>query len=41
MKRNTLEKLRQCLLSLEPRVEISKRILERAAIPIERMLAVK
>jgi len=41
MKRNTLEKLRDCLLNLEPRVELSPEIMERAAIPIERMLAVK
>jgi quinolinate synthase len=41
MKRNTLEKLRQCLLNLQPRVELSEETMERAAIPIERMLAVK
>jgi len=41
MKRNTLEKLHQCLLNLQPRVELSKQTMERAAIPIERMLAVK
>ena len=41
MKRNTLEKLLDCLRDLEPRVEISPDILERAALPIERMLAVK
>ena len=41
MKRNTLEKLRQCLLNLQPRVELSEQTMERAAIPIERMLAVK
>lgn len=41
MKRNTLEKLRDCLRDLEPRVEISPDILRRAAAPIERMLAVR
>jgi quinolinate synthase len=41
MRRNTLEKLRQCLLNLQPRVELSQETMERAAIPIERMLAVK
>ena len=41
MKLNTLEKLRDCLLNLEPRVEIPQDIMERALIPLERMLAVK
>ncbi len=41
MKRNTLEKLRDCLRDLQPRVEIAPEIIERAALPIERMLAVK
>ena len=41
MKRNTMEKLRECLLNLEPRVELSDEIIERAAVPIERMLRVK
>jgi len=41
MKRNTLEKLRDCLLDLNPRVELSAEVMERAALPIERMLAVK
>ena len=41
MKRNTLEKLRDCLLNLRPRVELPAQIMEGAAIPIERMLAVK
>ena len=41
MKRNTLEKLRDCLRDLQPRVEIAPEILRRAALPIERMLAVK
>lgn len=41
MKLNTLEKLRECLLNLEPRVELSDDIMRRAAVPIERMLRVK
>ncbi len=41
MKLNTLEKLRQCLLDLEPRVELPEEIIERALVPLERMLAVK
>lgn len=41
MKRNTLEKLRDCLRDLQPRVELAPEIIERAALPIERMLAVK
>jgi quinolinate synthase len=41
MKLNTLEKLRDCLLRLEPRVELSAELRERALAPLERMLAVK
>jgi len=41
MKLNTLEKLRDCLLTLQPRVEISSDIMRRALLPLERMLAVK
>jgi quinolinate synthase len=41
MRRNTLEKLRDCLRDLAPRIELSRDIIERAAIPLERMLAVK
>lgn len=41
MKRNTLEKLRDCLKTLQPRVELSSEVMERARKPIERMLAVK
>jgi quinolinate synthase len=41
MKRNTLEKLRDCLRNLSPRVELSEDIIARAAVPIERMLAVR
>ncbi|MCW5981764.1 MAG: quinolinate synthase NadA [Bryobacteraceae bacterium] len=41
MKRNTLEKLRDCLLHLEPKVELSGDLIARALVPLERMLAVK
>ena len=41
MKLNTLEKLRDALLALEPRVELSPEIMERALAPLERMLAVR
>ncbi len=41
MKMNTLEKLRDSLLTLEPRVEIAPEIMAAATRPIERMLAVK
>jgi len=38
MKMNTIEKLRDCLLHLEPRVELPADIIEKARLPIERML---
>ena len=41
MKLNTLEKVRDCLLNLEPRVELSADLMERALAPLERMLAVQ
>jgi len=41
MKLNTLEKLRDCLQNLEPRIELSPEIMQRALLPLERMLAVK
>jgi len=41
MKLNTLEKLRDSLDRLEPRIELPPQILERALVPLERMLAVK
>jgi quinolinate synthase len=41
MRRNTLEKLRDCLRDLSPRVELSDDLIRRAALPLERMLAVK
>jgi quinolinate synthase len=41
MRLNTLEKLRDSLLHLEPRVELPPDLMERALVPLERMLAVK
>ena len=41
MKLNTLEKLRDCLEGLEPRVEIEPEVMRRALVPLERMLALK
>ena len=41
MKLNTLEKLRDCLLKLEPRVELPAELMRRARLPLERMLAVR
>ena len=41
MKLNTLEKLRDCLQTLEPRVEVAPELMARALVPLERMLAVK
>jgi len=41
MKRNTLEKLRDALRNLTPRVELPEDVMERARRPIERMLAIR
>ena len=41
MKRNTLEKVRDCLRDLTPRVELSADLIERSRLPLERMLAVR
>jgi quinolinate synthase len=41
MRLNTLEKLRDCLLTLEPRVELSEDLMRRARVPLDRMLAVR
>jgi quinolinate synthase len=41
MRRNTLEKLRDALMNLSPRIELSEDLMRRAALPIERMLAVR
>ncbi len=38
MKMNTLEKLYDCMAHLSPRVELSQEMIERARLPIERML---
>jgi quinolinate synthase len=40
MKMNTLEKLRDCMAHLGPRVELSASLIERARLPIERMLQI-
>lgn len=40
MKMNTLEKVRDCLKNLAPRIELPPSILERARLPIERMLEI-
>ena len=40
MKMNTLEKLRDCMKNLAPRVELPADILKRARLPIERMLEI-
>ncbi|HEY1173269.1 MAG TPA: quinolinate synthase NadA [Verrucomicrobiae bacterium] len=40
MKMNTLEKLYDCMLNLNPQVELPKEIIERARLPIERMLEI-
>ena len=41
MRLNTLEKLHDSLENLQPRIELSAEIMERARLPLERMLAVK
>src|SRR5579863_3536650 len=41
MRRNTLEKLRDALADLSPRIELSEELMNRARLPIERMLAVR
>src|SRR6266704_3214878 len=38
MKMNTLQKVRDCMARLSPRIELPPAILERARLPIERML---
>lgn len=40
MKMNTMEKLLACMENLNPRIELSKDIIEKARLPIERMLAI-
>jgi quinolinate synthase len=41
MKMNTLEKLRDCLVHLKPRVELPEDLMRRAITPLERMLAIQ
>jgi quinolinate synthase len=38
MKLNTLEKLYECLLTGEPQIRLDEDLIERARIPLERML---
>ncbi|MBI3878199.1 MAG: quinolinate synthase NadA [Verrucomicrobia bacterium] len=40
MKLNTLEKVRNCMKNLAPRIELPQEILKRARLPIERMLEI-
>ncbi|HYG34695.1 MAG TPA: quinolinate synthase NadA, partial [Clostridia bacterium] len=40
MKMNTLEKVRDCMKNLAPRIELPPHIIERARLPIERMLEI-
>lgn len=40
MKLNTLEKLYDCMVDLRPQVELSAEIIEKARLPIERMLEI-
>jgi quinolinate synthase len=40
MKMNTLEKVRDCMAKLTPRIELSPEIIARALLPIERMLEI-
>jgi quinolinate synthase len=40
MRRNTLEKLAESLRRLEPQIELDADVMRRAALPIERMLAI-
>jgi len=40
MKMNTLEKLYDCMARLQPRVELTADIMQRARAPIERMLQI-
>jgi quinolinate synthase len=40
MKMNTLEKVRECMKTLAPRIELPDEIIRRARLPIERMLAI-
>jgi len=37
---NTLEKVRDCMKHLAPRIELSEGIIRRAQLPIQRMLEI-
>jgi quinolinate synthase len=41
MRMNSLEKLLACLQNMEPRIELAPKIIEKARVPLERMLAVQ
>src|SRR6266568_4955528 len=40
MKMNTLQKVRDCMAELAPRIELPPQIIDRARLPIDRMLAI-
>src|SRR5689334_749366 len=40
MKMNTLQKVRDCMARLSPRIELPEQIIERARLPIDRMLEI-
>jgi quinolinate synthase len=40
MKLNTLEKVRDCMRHLAPRVELPAEVIARARLPMERMLEI-
>ena len=40
MKMNTLEKLHDCMVNLQPRIELSQEVIQRARLPIDRMLEI-
>ncbi len=40
MRMNTLEKLLKCMQTLQPRIELSRELITRARVPIDRMLSV-
>ena len=40
MKLNTLEKVRDCMQNLSPRIELPEAIIRRAQLPIQRMLEI-
>jgi quinolinate synthase len=40
MKLNTLEKVRDCMKNLAPRIELPAALIQRAQLPIQRMLEI-